>query len=212
MSFIGQIKTSEDLEQAILQHLKDWELYYLAQAEADTGREPQSVRKVRSWSVSPDEAEKWPEDALPAVILGSPGTLGGDPMIEGDGEVSMRWRIAIGVIDKGRTQEGAHRLARMRLERVIRPIMLQATQQERFWAGVEWRGDDYDIWPRKDRRMVSGGAAEFMVEVRDVLDRDAGVLTPPENPYDLSDPTTFTEVEIDAERRLPDEEIDDESS
>lgn len=183
-SAVGPIITGRDVELAALSVLKRWSGFYLAEAERQTGRDPGSLPRIRSWTTAPD-FEKWPEDQLPAVLLISPGLVE-VPRPDGQGLYRAQFSLGIAVIVSSALIDMTAELGKLYCA-VHRLCILQHQSLEGFAAGVTWLDENYDDLPSIDDRSLGAGKAIFSVEVHNISRRWNGPPTPPE---DVSEPPT----------------------
>jgi len=118
MSIWGPITDGADVEQALLAHLRHWmpaTAEYVRRVK-DPGKEawPDGIAEIREYGVSHADAaaQKWPEDQLPMLIAQSPG-MEGDPVEEGDGNVSAVYGVVLSAIASSVTTADAKELARL---------------------------------------------------------------------------------------------------
>jgi hypothetical protein len=197
----GPIVTGHDVEEAVRDHLKEWSVTYLAEMERLTGRDPETLPKVRSWTIEPDEpATKWPEDQFPAVVVVSPGLVE-QPYVEGDGTVYATWTIGLAALTSARTEQATRELAKVYAAH-LRAIMLQRPSIGGFASDTHWLDEDYNILPTDTRRSLAAGYLVFNVTAAQVLNVYGGPTEPPDEPYeDPADWPTVDTTEVTAEKQ-----------
>lgn len=197
----GPIVTGHDVEEAVRDHLKNFSVTYLAEMERITGRDPEKLPKVRSWTIEPDEpATKWPEDQFPAVVIVSPG-LAEKPEVEGDGTVYATWTIGLAALTSAKTEQGSRETAKLYTAH-LRAIMLQHPSIGGFAADTHWLDEDYTILPTDTRRTLAAGYLVFNVTAAEVLNVNGGPIEPPAEPYEEPDDwPTVAETAVTAEKQ-----------
>lgn len=200
MSIFGDILTGDDVEKAVVAHLKNWSRTYLAELERQTDRTADSLPQVRSFTTTPREPEKWPEDQLPAILVVSPG-LADVPNLQGDGQMRATWSVGIAAIVEARSEAATRTGAHLYFAHAM-AIMLQK-------AGIGGIADDtmlatpwqYDVLPVESRRTLGAVYAVFEVSVDEVLNTRGGPEEPLAEPYeDPGDWPTAETVEVTADK------------
>lgn len=194
MSVFGTITTPGEVAEAMISHLQAWETSYLAEMERISGRDPQELPRIRAWETVPREPDKWSEDQLPAVLCVSTGLLGA-PRKEGDGTMSGKFSVGIGVITSANTQENSLELASLYFTGFLAAIM-QHPSLGGFARGTDCTDIDQDLIPVDKRRTLASFYGTFAVDVEQVLNLRAGLAEPPDEPYEPIDPVTVEETEI----------------
>lgn len=195
MSVFGAIVTGYEVEQGVISHLQNWMPTYLAEMERVTEREPETLPQPRSWTTVPRQADKWPEDQLPAVLVVSTG-LTDEPKNDGDGNTRAIWSIGLAVICSANTEELTHEFAKLYFA-ALRAAMCQHPAIGGIAEGTTWKSEDYDQYVLDSRRTMASGFGIFHVEVTNVLDVRAGLLVPPADPYDVAEFTDIEETEVE---------------
>lgn len=200
MTIFGPILTGDDVEKAVVAHLKTWSTTYLAEMERQTERAVESLPAVRSFTTTPREPEKWPEDQLPAILVVSPG-LAAVPEVHGDGTMRATWQVGIAAIVEARSEAATRTAAHLYFAHAM-AIMLQK-------AGIGGIADDtllatpwqYDTLPVESRRTLGAVYAVFEVAVDKILNTRAGPEVPLDTPYqEPSDWPTVDSVEVTADK------------
>jgi len=167
---------ASDVEDAVIALLQNWLPTYVWEIERQHGQTPGQLAAPRSYLIS-SEAEKMPEDQLPAIIVASPGTTD-PPLADGDGVYTARWGIAASVMIAARGNRLALRLARL-YAAAIRGALIQQQQLDGLaLRRVDWLGERYDRLESIDDRTICIGSVDLAAEVDDVLTRHAGPLEP----------------------------------
>jgi len=186
---IGQIVTGEAVEVAMLDTLQTWLQTYIAEIERQTGRDPESIPMIRSWSTS-TQFDAQSEDQLPRVMLIATG-MSGEPQRDGSGSYDARWGVAVGVIASASTQSATNALAKL-YAAAIRTAVVQHRSLGGFALGTEWLDERYDDLTTDGIRTLAGARLVFEVEVADIV-RSNGPRDVPEDPYEA--PADLVEIE-----------------
>lgn len=197
-AIFGPLVTGADVERWALDTLKTYTPDYLAWAERATGRAPRSIAQPRSWVTAAD-AERWPEEALPCVLLLSPG-LADEPTREGRGAYTATFGLGLAVIVQDSTRSKVDELAKL-YTAALRTILLQHPSLGGHADAVEWADERYDSVPVEGkRRQLAAGQAVFRVAVPNVA-ATGGPRAPSADPYTPQpDPpqVATTEVVVEA--------------
>lgn len=194
MTIFGAIKDGTHVEAAMIEHLENWQLTYLAEVERQNGLEPRFLPPMRSF-VTVKEFDKWPEEQLPACIVIAPG-LAEPAVADGEGKFRSKWMLGIAVICSAPTKEDTNRLAKWYTS-AFRTAVLQHPSLGGFAQGVEWRDEAFSDVSEDAQRTLSSGQAMFVVEVRDTVDRRGGPVVVPPDPYGDLEWPTVNEVSVE---------------
>jgi hypothetical protein len=178
-SAFGPLVAASDIEDRLAATLQRWLASYLYEIERLHQITPGTLPQPRSW-VRSSAIEKFPEDQLPAVIIGSPG-LTDPPVADGAGHYTASWRVLLGVEVVAGPNRRALELARL-YALALRGVALQQ-QQDPGVSGpdvvrIDWRDERYDQLDTIDDRTVCVGVVELAVQVAGVITRQAGPLDP----------------------------------
>lgn len=177
MSLFGDILDANQIEEACLEHAKEWGATYLDEVaqQRDHPKGRGAYRAPRTHTTVND-FDKWPEDKLPCLLLISPGTVE-QPVRRGGGAYSGAWYIAVAIIVSARNQESTRRLA-MRYGAAYRALFLQRADFDGRLGGRmsvrEWVSEDYDDLPMEEERNLAVAKLIFTVNVDGVTNAFAG--------------------------------------
>lgn len=183
MTIFSSIISGAEVEKAAMDTLQEWLPTYLEEMCRQTGREPGSLPYIRSWKTVND-FESFPEDQIPLLLLISTG-LAEPPLKEGDGKYRATWILGTGVVCSGQDQQGSNDLAKL-YSAAVRAALLQRPSLGGLAHGTDWEDERYNDLPAENGRTLAAGQNIFSVEVRGVLDVQAG----PGAPDPLPDPIT----------------------
>lgn len=156
---VGPLFSSHVIEEAVLATLKKWLPGYLSIAcelHGVTG----GIAAVKSWAVS-NEAEKWPEQGLPALLIVGPEETTGEPDAQGQGMYRATWPVEVGLVIAARTGPGARKYARI-YGAAIRGALLQRRSLGESLT-TTWRGEGTGIVDSNQRRTLAANANLFEV-------------------------------------------------
>lgn len=177
-SAFGPLVAASDVELALLAHVQLWLPDYLAEVDRKYDDDVGTLPYPRGWIVSGD-VERMPEDQTPTIVVASPG-LDDPPLAGGDGLYVARWMMTVAVILSARGNRLALRLAR-RYALALRALLVQqqALDDELVTVRrIDWLDERYDTLESIDDRTVSVATIGLAVEVSDVVQRNAGPMTP----------------------------------
>lgn len=198
-SIFGPIVTGWEVERAVLAHLKNWMPTYMGEIERRTGLTAQTLPLPRSWTVSPEAIDKWPEDQLPAVVCVSTGLVG-EPHKEGGGDVRATWSIGLATVCSANTEDKTHYFAKLYFA-ALRAAMLEHESLGDFAESTVWKTEEYDVWPTEQRRTIAAGYGIFEVAVAEVLNTRSGPIVPLASPYvDPGVPPEFEDHEVEVDK------------
>jgi hypothetical protein len=182
MTLFGSIITDDQVEDAVMAVLKTWTNTELAEVERQTGvsdGEPPYYARPESWLVRND-MEKWPEEALPAVIVISTGTAD-EPRKDGSKRYTVPFAIGVACVVGAPDQEHARRFA-YRLGAALRAALIHHQSLDGALdgrvRGVSWLASRNNEMPPEDGRTIWATRQVFVVEVEDVLTQSAGPARP----------------------------------
>jgi hypothetical protein len=198
MSLVGRLKHRGLVEAAVLNTLKDWMPFYIAQMERETGRAARDLPQIESWILRP-EFEYWPEDLMtPAVVVVSPGLAGDRPAKTGDGYYRATWSVGVATVTEASDQDATNELAGI-YGAAVRGALLQRRSLEGEMRIADWIDVDTDRIPSEARRTLAAEMNLFTVEMEQIVSVAEGPRgEPPADPY--ADPGDWPVVEtIDVE-------------
>jgi hypothetical protein len=205
-SVFGPLVTAADLENHVEVILARWFATYLYEIERNNDLEPGTLPLPRS-VVRSSEIEKFPEDQLPCVMIGSPG-LTDPPQADGGGYFAATWQVQIGVEVAAAPNRRALELARW-YAAAVRACVIQQQQDPGMDTAiqvirVDWRDERYDVLDSVDDRTVCVGRVEVAITVAEVLQQGLGPLDPlipPQPPAPVAPAwPTATDVLVDVDK------------
>jgi hypothetical protein len=198
----GPMVSAADVEDHVQATLQRWFPTYLYQVERLHQLVPGTLPAPRAW-VRSAAVEKFPEDQLPAVMIGSPGLTDDPPAADGAGYYTAAWRINLGLEIAAGPNRRALELARW-YTLALRAAILQQQQDPGLpgpvqVARIDWITERYDLLDSIDDRTVCVGIVELVVTAAGVLQRNAGPLDPiiPPQPPDPNAPAWPVAATVD---------------
>lgn len=189
MSIFDAIKIADDLETKTLTTLESWWPVYSKELELQAGIAPGTIAQPKSW-LQADTLDREAGDALPAIVVVSPGLSGKKPAQEGDGSFRVWFSIGIGVFVGADRRKHTMRLVRI-YTAIARTIMLQKQSLGGFADGTSWLDESYDDnFPFTDDQTISAGQVIFEVELAGVVNRRGGPTTGAVTPVATPNPAT----------------------
>ena len=189
MSVFGALRDAGQLEDAVLARLQMWLPTYLGRLEAERGTK---LAQIRSYSCH-SEYDRLPQQALPTVIVTSPGTAA-EPVHEGDGRYSALYTVEVTVVTAGADPLPTRRAAQM-YGLAVQGALLQHPRLGEGINVVDLTGVSFTPEPLEKRWRV-GSTSTFLIEQRDFLSTDAGPSEPSTDPQDWPVVTeAITEIE-----------------
>jgi hypothetical protein len=205
-AIFGPIASGRDVKQAIKATLQEWMPTYLALMERHTGRAPRSLPMPRSYVMSDDGSlNKKPEDQLPVVVILTPGNGGKKPARDGRGIYKAGFVVNVACIVSGggqNPQEATSDLAED-YRTALELILLHHGSLGGFAESTEFQGWRTDDLAPEDDRTIAAGVNVFEVLVKGIAQHGAGLKEPLEEPYEETEPTTITEVDVEVEAKGP---------
>jgi hypothetical protein len=190
MSQFGTIKTPDEVEQAMLNHLHTWLPTYLAEIERQKGITAGSLQAPRSY-VTRNEFTKWPEDQLPALVVVNFGTAG-DPKREGGGEYRVPWTLGVGAVLGARDKPFTHRLTRLYGSAIVAAILQHQSLGE-YAESTHWDQMSFNDINERQGRTLASIQSIYTVSVRETINALEGPIQPVVPP--TTDPGDWPEVE-----------------
>lgn len=152
-----------------------WIDTYLNEIERIEGYTPGSIQRPRG-IVTASEFDKWPEDALPVLLVISPG-LTQPPERRGDSSYEARWAVGVAAVVSDINVLQTRRLA-MAYGAAVRAAMLQHAKLGGFASYLDWLDETYGDIPFADSRSIEAVRIVFEVGVENVVRRAAGPDVP----------------------------------
>jgi len=210
-SAFGPLVSAADLEDHLQATLERWLPSYLYEVERHNQVQPGTL-PLPQQLVRSSEIEKFPEDQLPCLMLGSPG-LTDPPESDGAGYYTATWQINLAVEIVAGPNRRALQLARW-YTLALRACAVQQQQDPGLpthvqICRVDWRDERYNTLDSIDDRTVCVGRVELAVTVANVLQRGLGPLDPlisPQPPLPVSPTWPAAVTVITPVERVPLEE------
>lgn len=181
------------VEDAILATLARWMPTYLAELAADRDL-PRSTYTVASYARSATVDTRFPEQALPCVVVNATSKTSNG--LESDGTIGAWFEVAIGVLVADQ-HRGSSRDVAWDYATAIESILIQQPALDGFAAATQWTGTSPEDIEVKSRTLA-GAIVEALVLVDPVLNAFDGPAEPSEDPTDpLPADQTVATVDID---------------
>jgi hypothetical protein len=195
MSEYGSLFSPHQIEEGVLSALQRRIPSYADEALTQHGVK---LPEIQSWGLVDEQAERWPEQKLPALIVVAGGTAkGGDPEEYAGGWYRAGWSLAIVVVVEHSSVVEARRIAQV-YGAVVRGALLQKRSLGGSGRVARWTGE---LNPFEKAAKATRAASEnfFLVTQDEVVNWQLGPKTadPTDSPPGL-DPE-ITEVNVDVE-------------
>lgn len=183
----GPLVTNVDVDDAVLDMLKQWMPTYLAQTERERGQSIGRFKRPEEASyASTLEDDEFPDHKLPAIFVTSANTTG-QPDKDGDGLYMASWNVVVSSVVRGRRANEARWIAAM-FEGAVRRIMVQ--QAMPINGEIRWTATN--VAPVKDptpaNRPLAAGIGTYVVYVDHVLQEGVGPIEVQPDPSEAFDP------------------------
>lgn len=182
--------------------LGTWLSYYMAEAERAEGITEGTIQRPRSWQM-PADRTKWPETALPCVLIIVPG-MNGAPQGRGEGLVTAPFAVEFGAVVRGIDDDDTWQQASI-YGAALRDF--GAKQLEQIAGidveGVAWdsSGEGYDDISQAEGRSLRMASLGFTLTVNGVVSRWPGVAAVPSSPLgDVGDYPAAVTVTVGGHR------------
>jgi hypothetical protein len=130
--------------------------------------------------VHTSNANHFPEEAPPAVVIAIPGTMG-EPVRDGCNNYRAFWDVRVTVFVTAPSRDLTERLAKY-YGTAVRLMMEQKPSLGNFAEGTTWKGTSYSVKVAdRDERTLGSCENRFRVDVRDVVQAFAGPQAPIED-------------------------------
>ena len=174
-SLYGRLISALDVEQALAARVTARFGDYLHEVERQHGLELDALPAPRAVLIAP---ERFPEDQLPAIVVGSPGTAD-LPAATGQGLYAVRWELVLTI--HVAAADGALKLVKL-YALALRALAVQ--QPSPLFMGVDWVNERYRPSNLVGGRSYCTADVTLEVQVPDVTDRHAGPPDDPDWPVD----------------------------
>lgn len=196
----GPLFVPEDLERAVRDLLVQWLPSYFFEVERQQGIDPNKLARPKTFLTSV-EADLFPGEELPAIIVVAPGTVG-EPERGNGGEYKAWYQVTVACLVQTPAEVSTRALASF-YAAAVRGAVLQHGSIGGKVEATDWLGEEYEGASSSDRNRTRGAAmVHFRMKVGGIVDAFNGPKTPP-----AEVPPGWTEVqEVDIEVTPPDED------
>jgi hypothetical protein len=191
-SQFGAMFVPEDLEKATRDLLHAWLPTYLHEVERQQEVEPGKIARPKFIGTSV-EADLFPGEELPAIIVVAPGTAG-EPERGGDGSWSAWYQVTIACLVQSPDELSTRALAGY-YAAAVRGAILQHASINGKVEGTWWLGEEFEGAAGQDRNRTRGAVlVHFRCKVPNIVDSQNGpMVVPVEIPGELP---TIQEIDI----------------
>src|SRR3954447_1799159 len=145
MSGIGALFSPHLIEEGALSTLQRWLPLYLDEVEAQYGVR---LPEIASWGLEDEEDDRWPEQALPALIVVAEQTE--DEQETNEGWYRASWPFQVTVIIEHPQRVWARKIAQL-YGAVVRGAVLQRRSLGSAGRVAGWRGERLPFEAKKSR-------------------------------------------------------------
>jgi hypothetical protein len=178
VSIYGPLVTDTAVERAVLASLRGWLPSYLAEVARQDGSG--AVTTPASYEAIRDTVTKWPEQALPAIVVQVGGTL--QTTRKGSNYRAV-YGASVGCIVAGPTRTRTRELAGI-YGLAVTAALTQHGDLGGFADGVDWTDTIYDLIDEDRSRTLMAAVVSLDVAVNNVLDVAQGPTGPTPDPDD----------------------------
>lgn len=174
----GSIKTGYQVEQAVMETLRDWMPTAIMELEYQEGREVGLIQPPRYYARP--RFEGFPMDYHPMIVVVSPG-LADRPAAEGDGRYRGWFVMGLGCTAISRDDALASYLSKFYVAAARWVMLNQQTLRDEVSginraSGIEWMDETYDDSVAQDEdQSIRASYGIFQVLVEDLVTRQTGV-------------------------------------
>lgn len=171
---------------AAIEWAQTWLPDYLADSCRAHGKASDWIAAPRSWEAA-EEVTKWPQQQLPAIVPGIPGTAG-DPARRGDALYDVTWTVTLGAIVAGIDDNDTELQASIYAAALTQMTLQQAAKLPGLSvASKRWRGLSFDTLPQhEDRRYLLAASVAFEVTLSNAASGKTALTVPSTPP--ITDP------------------------
>lgn len=180
----GALVSAGQVERRIIGSLEDWLPFYLGEMERLDGYDPGSL-PVPVGYVRASEFAKWPEDALPVMLVMAAAT---SKVRKGqDGQHEAEWTVGVAPIVKDQSQGDSRDLATT-YAAAVRGAVVQhkrlksKAHPDGIEGSVEWLGEAYTDLAFDSTRTLGTARVIFSVTLDNVVSAAAGPRELPSTP------------------------------
>lgn len=192
-TMFGTLFVPEDLEKATRDLLNLWLPTYLSEVERQQEVEPGKIARPKFIGTSV-EADLWPGEELPAIIVVAPGTSG-EPDREDGAKWAAWYQVTVACLVQAPDEISVRALTGF-YSAAVRGAILQHPSLGGFAEGTWWLGEDYEGAAGTDRNRTRGAVImHFRSKVTGIVDGSTGPLAP--DPAAPANWPIVQEVDID---------------
>lgn len=183
----GNIVSSGQVEDALLQHLRKWLPTYLAFLDRDQPL-PDNIKtaNVRAWEVTPyfDLSD---EPQMPAIKIVSPGPTD-PPVKDGQGIYRGVYEMSVVAIVTSKNEPATKALRDRYAAAIVGCVMQKRSLGDPNVRGTDFHGVNTFDLPAEQRRTKMAVSAKFLIEYENIIDWKAGPSLPIISPDPFAEP------------------------
>jgi hypothetical protein len=190
---LGPIVGMWHVREAVITWAQAWLPDYLADSCRAHGKASDWIAAPASWEAA-EEVMKWPQQKLPAIVPGVPGTTG-DPARRGTGLYEVAWQMTLGAIVAGIDDNDTELQASIYGAALTQMALQQLGRNDAHGLvgldveGKRWRGLTFDPVPQRDSRYLIAASVMFDLTIRNAASGATGLSEPSAPP--LGDPGAY---------------------
>lgn len=180
----GPLVSAKQIERRIIGSLEDWLPFYLGEMERLDGYAPDEIARPEGY-VRAAEFAKWPEDALPVILVIAAET--DRPIRHEDGKHQVAWTVGVAPIVKDQSEVASRDLATT-YAAAIRGAVVQHKRlrsvkyPDGIQGSVEWIGEGYHDLNFDLTRTLGSARVVFSVGIDNAVQSVAGPRDIPAGP------------------------------
>lgn len=201
----GTIFISSQFDDSLGEFLASWLDTYLSAVEHRLDIATRSIGRPQSFNFVFDVNDKWPEDQLPTILVGSAG-FAGAPDRHAGGVYSGWWNWQVEAIVTG-SDYNETRLLTQAYAAAIRALVLQQGEEQEVIGSTIPLGEDLTYLAGERSRTLGVASLSFSSFIEAVIDESQGPEAPDDPEVDPTFPDwpTVTSVFVDVDSQ----ELDD---
>lgn len=189
---LGPVVGMWHVREAVITWAQRWLPDYLADSCRAHGKADDWIAAPNSWEAA-EEVTKWPQQKLPAIVPGIPGTVG-DPPRRGQAVYDATWAVTLGAIVAGIDDNDTELQASIYGAALAQMTLQQIGRGDEHGLGLDvegkrWKGLSFDPVPQRDSRFLIAASVMFEVTLRNVASGQTGLRVPSTPP--LGDPGAY---------------------
>jgi hypothetical protein len=194
VSTIGPLFSPHLIEEGAIATLQKWLPFYAGVAKEEHGLE---LPPIKSWGLLDNTYDRWPEQALPALVVVAEGIgRGGSPEKHSGGYYRASWGLGVVVVVQHPKTIMARKIAQI-YGACIRGALLQRRSLGAGGQIADWL-DEASPYGVNERRTRAASENVFSVTQDEVVNWQMGPKTD-EPPATVPIEPEITEVDVDAE-------------